>query len=333
MGLEAGQYIADLITTNPLTTDSKQQGDDHIRLIKTVLKNTFPGASKPFGFPNMVAKSTTYTVLPNEMNTTFLCDMTAGAWPITMPTLTVADAGWSCWVMKSDGGPNPLMVTPPSGLIISGQASIAWTRRCIPWIASKVFWTGSNWIAERAPRVPVGTCLEYQGGVLPVGYEWPNGQTLPPSSYPDFATVRGGGLTQDRRGRYAPMADQGAGRLGNAGIVGTINSGGQDGVGGEYYHVLTAAELAPHTHNGSTGYSNQDINHSHTFSAGFPIGQAIGGAGNPQCGMGGGTTSYPNIDLNAHTHNFGTDTGAGVYGGAHNILPPTIVCNFILVVE
>ena len=42
MGLEAATYINQLVQTNPTSIDSKSQGDDHFRLIKSVLKNTFP---------------------------------------------------------------------------------------------------------------------------------------------------------------------------------------------------------------------------------------------------------------------------------------------------
>tara|TARA_B110000967_G_scaffold93679_1_gene96301 strand:- start:10917 stop:11600 length:684 start_codon:yes stop_codon:yes gene_type:complete len=42
MGLEAATYITDLVSNNPLGTDSKAQGDNHIRLLKSVLKTQFP---------------------------------------------------------------------------------------------------------------------------------------------------------------------------------------------------------------------------------------------------------------------------------------------------
>jgi hypothetical protein len=42
MGLEVATYINGLVTSNPAGTDDRSQGDDHIRLIKSVLKNTFP---------------------------------------------------------------------------------------------------------------------------------------------------------------------------------------------------------------------------------------------------------------------------------------------------
>lgn len=42
MGLETGNYISDLNADNPEGEDDRSQGDDHIRLVKHVLKTTFP---------------------------------------------------------------------------------------------------------------------------------------------------------------------------------------------------------------------------------------------------------------------------------------------------
>lgn len=42
MALESGTYINSLVPTNPAGTDVRSQGDDHIRLIKSTLLNTFP---------------------------------------------------------------------------------------------------------------------------------------------------------------------------------------------------------------------------------------------------------------------------------------------------
>ena len=42
MGLETGTYIDSLNTSNPGATDSVAQGDDHIRLLKSTIKSTFP---------------------------------------------------------------------------------------------------------------------------------------------------------------------------------------------------------------------------------------------------------------------------------------------------
>lgn len=45
MGLETGTYISDLVATNPTSTDPKSQGDDHIRLLKSTVKATFPNVT------------------------------------------------------------------------------------------------------------------------------------------------------------------------------------------------------------------------------------------------------------------------------------------------
>jgi hypothetical protein len=47
MGLETGTYIDDLVITNPVSSDKRRFGDDHLRLIKTCLKNSFPNIDGP----------------------------------------------------------------------------------------------------------------------------------------------------------------------------------------------------------------------------------------------------------------------------------------------
>lgn len=48
MALETGNYISDLVATNPVgASDPKGQGDDHIRLLKLALKQTFPNLTGP----------------------------------------------------------------------------------------------------------------------------------------------------------------------------------------------------------------------------------------------------------------------------------------------
>ena len=43
MGLETGTYLEALVPTNPASTDGLAQADDHIRLLKSTLANSFPG--------------------------------------------------------------------------------------------------------------------------------------------------------------------------------------------------------------------------------------------------------------------------------------------------
>ena len=50
MALETGTYIPDLVTSNPTDNDQESQGAAHLRLIKSVLKNQFPGLQDKAAF-------------------------------------------------------------------------------------------------------------------------------------------------------------------------------------------------------------------------------------------------------------------------------------------
>ena len=45
MALESATYVDGLVITNPTGSDSISQGDDHLRLIKKVLKNSLPNVT------------------------------------------------------------------------------------------------------------------------------------------------------------------------------------------------------------------------------------------------------------------------------------------------
>ena len=47
MSLESATYVNQLVVSNPDGADPKGQGDDHLRLIKNTLKNTFPLLDAP----------------------------------------------------------------------------------------------------------------------------------------------------------------------------------------------------------------------------------------------------------------------------------------------
>ena len=45
MAKETASYISQLVATNPVASDSVSVGDDHLRMLKTVLKTQFSGLS------------------------------------------------------------------------------------------------------------------------------------------------------------------------------------------------------------------------------------------------------------------------------------------------
>lgn len=113
MGLETGTYISDLVATNPAGTDVKSQGDDHIRLLKSTVKATFPNINGPV------------TVTPAELNllggtvgTTGTGALVRGTSPslgtpqitgavflgtVTFPAASIADAALSSNVPLKNG--------------------------------------------------------------------------------------------------------------------------------------------------------------------------------------------------------------------------------------
>ena len=66
MGIESGNFITNLNSSYPLSSDNVSEGDDHIRLVKNVLKKTFPAGSNDTGPDQavqvIIAKATAPTI-------------------------------------------------------------------------------------------------------------------------------------------------------------------------------------------------------------------------------------------------------------------------------
>ena len=69
MGIESGNYITNLNSSYPLSSDNVSEGDDHLRLVKNVLKKTFPAGTNDAGPDQavqvIVAKATAPTISGN----------------------------------------------------------------------------------------------------------------------------------------------------------------------------------------------------------------------------------------------------------------------------
>lgn len=337
MGLETATYIGDFVPTDPGSGDLVSQGDDHIRLVKTVLQNTFPSVEKAFYFPTASAVSANTTIVAANMNVTFRVTTTSGAITMTLPALLSGDAGWECFVMKSTFDANPVFIAPATGTLTSGAITgLASARRNIPGSKISCFWTGSSWVIGRSDGVggPVGSCIEYHGSTLPFGYEWPNGQTLASAStaYPEYSAVIGSGVTLDKRGRIGVALDNLGGSA--AGRVGTIITGTAIGnVGGAETVTLSSAQIPAHTHPNVFN----DANHSHTGEVSSQGTIQTGAGGLP--GLGGNNTGNVVSGTNGVTINVSA-TGCSITnaantggGGSHSNLQPSIMVSQILVVE
>jgi len=57
-------WVTQLVAANPLVGDAVGEGDDHLRMLKTVLKNSFPSTSVTAIVPDMSGQSS--KVLTND---------------------------------------------------------------------------------------------------------------------------------------------------------------------------------------------------------------------------------------------------------------------------
>ena len=60
MALESASWVTQVNSSNPTATDPVSEGDDHLRMVKTVLKNSFPSTSTAAIIPNVSGQSGKY---------------------------------------------------------------------------------------------------------------------------------------------------------------------------------------------------------------------------------------------------------------------------------
>lgn len=138
MGLETGTYVSDLVATNPLSSDLRSVGDDHLRLIKSVAKATLPNGDRAQYFARFVSKTANYVILSTDMEKRFGGDATAGAMSLTLPTLGASNDGWMCEVAKVDTSINAVTIVGT----INGAANLVLATQ---WASAILVWTGTAW--------------------------------------------------------------------------------------------------------------------------------------------------------------------------------------------
>jgi len=160
MALETGTFVDDLVVTNPVAADSVSQGDDHLRLIKSLLKTTFPNATKALYFPNWVAAKTgAYTVVAADDHKLIPGDAASvGAFSMTMTAVASLPAGFVCTIMKVDAGSNAVTVDGASTETINGATTYTLDTQ---YQAVTLLNTGTEWLV-----IGVGSVFDLTNIVL-----------------------------------------------------------------------------------------------------------------------------------------------------------------------
>lgn len=305
MSIEAGGYISDLVATNPPGTDPKSQGDDHIRLVKAALQQTFPNASRIFRFPASVANNAgNYTVVfPDDMGKIIPINAQTAARTVSLPTPSGANAdGFRFTIVKAD---HANLTVTISGGTINGETSLVLYQR---YQKAEFFWSAADsvWFAYVDPIVPIGAVAPWPGTTAPTGWLlacqltigsaasaanslasaatrglfyhlWSNfSNTICPVSGGRGASAQadfdGSKTIQllDMRGRGWIGLDNLGGT--DAGLLGAILNGNTLGeAGGTETNSLTTSHMPAHTHPGST-VAITDPGHSHAAPAGYLAG-------------------------------------------------------------
>lgn len=176
MPLETATYVSDLVVSNPVPTDGLAQADDHMRLTKATLKNTFPNFTA-------VALQSTQAQL----------DAAVGAVITGSSNLRFYNAGTALLPALTPFG------DPDTGLFSPAANQLAWSLggSQVILMGSGSFVTSLNiassgvigaaavastgaYSGGTGQLVPIGGTLMWWDDVLPTegGYAWANGQII-----------------------------------------------------------------------------------------------------------------------------------------------------------
>jgi microcystin-dependent protein len=308
MGLEAATFIQDLDASNPLAGDRKNQGDDHLRLIKQVEKSTFPNATKAFYFPGSIALSADTSLGADYMNRAAMVDTGAGAKTLTLPSLGAGDAGWFCSVVKRSTSANPIFVVPAAGSILSipsaGTSAFAKIRCDVPNKFHRFFWDGGGWLHDTDGPLS-GSIETFAGGNLPVGFGTANGVSLLRADHPELFAAWGTnyGAADGSHFSAPDLRDKFLTFSGGSYALGAT--------GGENTHTLITAEMPVHTHTIS------QTPHTHTVHSGETgtLHTGVDTLGGNSPALQGGLVTIDSANANVSNENAGS-------GAAHENRPP-----------
>lgn len=135
MTVESASFLNDLNSAYPAAGDSAGEGDDHLRLVKSILKATFPGRGKvDMGTINQAA---TFSFAVAETGSIYVG---TGATAANLPAVAGLPDG-THWFLRT--GASAILVATDDAALINGAATLT-----VPSNAGAIFaLNGANWVA------------------------------------------------------------------------------------------------------------------------------------------------------------------------------------------
>lgn len=329
MALETGSYTNDLVVTNPVASDGLGQTDDHLRLIKAAIKNTFAGFTTSAALnatqaqlDAAVAAVAGTTALPFKVGTALLPglfpvgDPDTGIYAPAANQLGLAVGGVAIANISSTG----IGVTG-SVLASGGLAGAA--------IASTGAYSGGT-----GQLVPIGSSHIWHDDVLPAegGYCWANGGTLlratNPILFARWGTKYGVGdgsttFNVPNLCEVVPVGQRAMGGVASRALLATGVLGNTTlGVAGGTI-TLATANLPPYTPAGTITNGAITVNGSWATIAGL----------NNNNGGGGGAFSATSSAAGASASQAASSFAGSPQGGVStpiSIVQPSMAVNFII---
>lgn len=315
MGLEVATYLSGLNSAWPLAGDTKSQGDDHLRLIKSVLIATFPNASHAFYIPSAESFSSTITLDATDQNNLIMVDTTAGDIACTLPAgLGSSDKGWECEVVRTNtaGGNNAIVVSPASGTIASAVGSTATIRIERVYEPVRFKWTGTGWFCVK-PGALIGSSMNLDTSTVPPGYRVADGTAYSAVTFAELNAILGTATLKDKRGRFELGIDASNVNMSTTAFGGSVTIGSTR-AGGTI--TLGVSNLPPYTPTGNLTGSVVYDNIQRTTST------TPSGGGGPVVGQNNPIT----ITVSGSSFTFVGDAQGGT-STPFSIVPPSIVTN------
>ena len=145
MTIETATYLKDLNNALPATGDLVAEGDEHLRLMKTVLQTTFPG--RGVADMSVVAKATGFSASVTEIGCVYKC---TAALTLEPPGASGLVAG-THWFIRAAGG--AVLIDPPDAALINGAATLT-----LPTDAAAILvFDGTDWVAFVMGSLVAGT--------------------------------------------------------------------------------------------------------------------------------------------------------------------------------